>query len=140
MTITIRSLSIEEWKPLAEQAHLVVFSTLYPSEHQRFDGVLLATDEFDTMLAYVSFREFSYDVVYWQYGGAFPGIKGGIHSFNVYQEFLKTHFQKYRVVTTLIENTNVAMLKFAMKVGFRITGIRCVGESVLLEHTIEKNS
>lgn len=43
----------------------------------------------------------------------------------------------YKRITTYIENKNTPMLKFAMKIGFRITGIRNYKNEILLEHLLE---
>jgi hypothetical protein len=76
------------------------------------------------------------ETLYWQFGGAFPGTIGTIHSFGCYEQFLAWCGDKYSRVTTLIANDNLVMLKMAMKVGFRIQGIRYYGGDVLLEHVV----
>ena len=44
---------------------------------------------------------------------------------------------RYKRITTLIENKNTVMLKMAMKVGFRVIGVRNFQGSILLEHLLE---
>jgi hypothetical protein len=128
----------ENWAILSESAHQVVFGKEKPVSFDRIDFALLAVDEVSKRpLGYLTAREHDHETVYWQFGGAFPGVKDSVHSFPIYRAFVEWTRGKYKRITTLIENENTVMLKFAMKVGFRIVGIRSVRGSVLLEHVLE---
>ncbi len=127
----------QEWEGFSENAHKIAFQEHKPAHFDRIDFALLAVGRDETPAAYVTCRELDHASVYWQFGGAMPGSKGGIPAFRAYEAFVrhaKTHYER---VTTLIENTNTPMLKMAMKVGFRIVGIRNFKGSILLEHLLE---
>lgn len=126
-----------EWSPLSEKAHLIAFNKSKPSDWDRIDYALVVANG-ETPMGYVTCREVDAKTVYWQFGGAFPGTKGTPMTWQGYQAFVEwCKLRGYDRITTLIENENVAMLKMAMKVGFRIQGIRYAQGSVLLEHVKE---
>lgn len=136
MKIEVVQLSPKQWEQLSEKAHLVAFDTHKPKEWDRIDFALLAQNEKDLM-GYVTCREHDAESLYWQYGGAFPGTRETSLSFSVYRELIAFCQKKYKRLSTLIGNENVAMLKMAMKVGFRIVGVRVHQGRVLLEHVLE---
>lgn len=125
MKILVKALSPKEWAPLSENAHRAVFSEIKPPNWDRIDYALLGVDaESNTVLAYLTAREMDPKTVYWQFGGAFPSCRGTIQSFRTYEAFVAWARERYENVFTLIRNDNLAMLKAAMKVGFRIVGVR----------------
>jgi hypothetical protein len=135
----INLLTPDSWALLSENAHKIAFGEIKPASMDRIDGALIAEDAFGIPMGYLTFRESDSETVYWQFGGAMPGTKDTIKSFKAYQGFVKFFEEqtKHKRITTLIENTNTVMLKMAMKVGFRIVGIRNYKGSVLLEHLLE---
>jgi hypothetical protein len=129
-------LSPDEWTQYAENAHLICFDEKRPSEMNRIDFALLVV-EGNVPLGYMTCREVDNETVYMQYGGAFPSLKGTIKTWNAYckmMDYLKSRFVR---ATTLIENTNQVMMKFAMKMGLQIIGIRNFKTQIFLEHFIE---
>jgi RimJ/RimL family protein N-acetyltransferase len=136
----VERLSKENWAVLAEAAHLVVFGEHKSASMDRIDFALLGLSMEGTPMGFITCREFDQDTLYWQFGGAFPDTRGTHRTFSVYQRFIDWCRGKYTRITTLIENTNTAMLKMAMKVGFRIVGIRYYRGSILVEHLLELNS
>lgn len=127
----------ETWKKeFSEAAHKIAFKELKPASWDRIDYALLAIDG-DVAAGYVTCRELDSESVYWQYGGAMPGTRDTIKSFRAYEAFVQWHKSRYKRVATYIENTNTVMLKMAMRVGFRITGVRNYQGSILLEHLLE---
>lgn len=91
-------------------------------------------------MSYCTVRVLDAESCYWQYGGAFPGCKGTLYSLRSYQEYAKWCFKYgFQRVTTYIENTNTAMIKIALKVGFRIIGTRFFKGHVLVEFLLEKD-
>lgn len=137
MKFKVLKIESDKWKELSEKAHLIAFNEKKPSDWDRIDFALLAVSDEDIPLAYMTCREFSHDTIYWQYGGAFPPVKDTIHSFKIYSAFKDWHSSKYKRAVTYIENTNSVMLKMAMKIGFKITGIRNYNNEILLEHLLE---
>jgi hypothetical protein len=128
--------SSDEWKILAQNAHLACFNEDRSPEMNRIDFAILVVDN-DVPIAYGTFREVDSETVYMQYGGSFPNVRSTIKSFKAYCACLRYLKERYKRVTTLIENTNLVMMKFAMKQGLRIIGIRNFKGSILLEHFME---
>jgi hypothetical protein len=129
-------LSSQEWKAFGTEAHLICFNEHFPAEQNRIDFALLVHEN-NVPLAYGTCREFDAHTVYFQFGGAFPSAKNTVKSFKAYLKILEAASSHYKRATTLIENTNIPMLKFAMKAGFLITGVRNFKGSILLEHLLE---
>lgn len=134
--IEIDRLTPYDWHKYSEQMHAVCFNEHKPKAWDRIDFVLVGRVG-EKLGGYVTCREYDSETVYWQFGGAFPGTVGTSLSFKGYQAFVDYCKPKYKRVTTLIENTNCVMLKMAMKVGFRIVGVRVFAGSILLEHLLE---
>lgn len=133
----VEVLSSEVWKELAKEAHLCCFGELRPSTMDRISFALL-TSEDEKPLGYLTARELDSESVYLQYGGAFPDTRGTINSLKVYKSMLlKLKEIGFIRATTYIENINKPMLKFAMKCGWTITGLRTFKNAILLEHQIE---
>lgn len=128
----------KDWEMLSEKAHLAVFDTHKPKELDRIDFALLVKTESDEWLAYATCREHDAHSLYWQYGGAFPGTRDSSMSFQAYRAFAEYCQARYKRISTLVENTNVVYMKFLMKTGFRIVGLRNFHGSILLEHMWEK--
>lgn len=134
--ITVREVPALDWIILSENAHSAVFGTYKPKEWDRIDYALLALRD-EEVLGYVTCREFDSQTLYWQFGGMLPHLRNTITSFQCYLAFRDWTKNKYERVVTYIENTNMVMLKMAMKIGYLITGIRNFQGSILLEHTLE---
>ncbi len=126
----------EQWEPLSEKFHLVCFDTHKPKEWDRIDFALVA-ESGDELNGYVTCREHDAQTLYWQFGGAFPGTRQTSLSWKAYQAFGLWAQDKYKRITTLIENENIVMLKMAFKLGFRIIGVRVHKGSVLCELVLE---
>lgn len=133
-------LSPQDWSNHSEQAHAIVFGEKLPREMQRIDFALVVR-EGEQLKGYVTCREFDSETVYWQYGGAFPGTKDTHSSWRCYQALAQHCRSKYKRIGTLIENDNQVMLKMAMKLGFKIQGVRThfapTKTYILLEHVLE---
>ncbi len=138
MGYKIKQISSEDWKNFSREAHLICFDENKPVEMDRIDYALLAIDETtDKPAGYVTVREITNKDVYWQYGGSFPGTRGTVKSFRVYEALHDWTSQRYERITTLIQNTNTTMIKFAMKMGYLIIGIRNFKGDVMIEHLLE---
>lgn len=137
--ITVERFSKESWDIYAADAHKIAFSQVISPQNSRIDFALLCSKD-GIALSYVTCRETHFNSVYWQFGGAFPGTKGTIMSWEAYRSMILWCQGKYKTITTLIENNNLVMIKMAMKIGFRIHGIRICEGVVLLEHALELNS
>lgn len=132
----VEKISVQDWEPMSENAHLIAFGKKKPASFDRIDFTLLVRTEKELM-GYVTCREFDHETIYWQFGGAFPGTQSTSLSWIGYQAFVEWCKPRYKRITTLIENKNTVMLKMAMKVGFRVIGVRNFQGSILLEHLLE---
>lgn len=132
----VKRIASEEWRTISADAHLVVFGTEKSAAHERVDFALLCL-EGDRIEGYLTAKEMDHETVYWQFGGSMPHIKGSAKSFRGYQLFVDWAKAHYKRVQTRIENTNTAMLKMALHVGFLIVGVRFVQGSTLLELELE---
>lgn len=126
-----------EFEPIAANAHLVCFGETTPKDFDRYDYALIVEDENGTPLCYSTIRELDADSCYMKHGGAFPSSKGTINSFLSYEKMIDFLKNKYKNINTLIENKNTPMIKFAMKVGFLVTGVRNFKGCVLVEFSCE---
>lgn len=131
-------ISPEDWKVLSEKAHLIVFNEKKPSDFDRIDFTLMVESFLGVPMQYVTCQELDASSLYWQYGGSFPSTKGTVHSLRAFQLLLRwAKEQRYERVGFRVENDNYAMLKLAMKCGFKVIGIRVFGKHTLLEHMVE---
>lgn len=138
MKYFVEELHPKDWDLLSEKAHLTVFETHKPREWDRIDFALLVKTERDQWCGYATCREHDHESLYWQYGGAFPGTKDSSLSFPAYRAIAEHCQARYKRITTLVENTNLVYIKFLMKVGFRIVGVKMFGGKILLENMWEK--
>lgn len=133
----IEKVSPEDWKHLAGSAHVLSFGERRDSNLDRVSFALLAVDELEKPAGYVTCIEMDKETLYWQYGGAFPDYLGTIHSLSGYKKFVGFCSEMYKRVTTKIENNNLVMLKFAMKLGFKIVGVENFNGKILVNLTNE---
>jgi RimJ/RimL family protein N-acetyltransferase len=132
MALAVKQLSPDEWRALSEDAHLVMFGENRPASMDRIDYALIVEEE-GVPCGYLTAKELDAEGVYWQFGGAFPGTQGSGRSAQCYEKLLEWTFERYKRITTLVENANVRYLKFAMHFGFRIIGCRMFDGIVLVE-------
>lgn len=136
MTEGISILSGDEWLQFSESAHLLSFGEIRPCEIERCDFALLYSAE-GKPHAYITCHEMDSETVYIQYGGVLRRETMKIFSYRGYLKMLETLAMKFKRATTYIENTNIKMLKPAMKAGFIITGVRVFKGMILLDHLLE---
>ncbi len=133
----VQVVSKEKWKEMSFNAHKIAFREITDPEAERIDYALLCTDSKGKLCNYVTVREIDAGTCYWAYGGAFPPAKKSVKAFYAFREMVNWASERYDNMLTYIENDNIPMLKMAMQVGFKITGIRNYKGSVLLEHHLE---
>lgn len=134
----VEKISKEHWFELSKAAHLISFQTLKDPEGERIDFALLCVDKATQKpLGYLTAKEMDYETIYWQFGGVFPSAKFTPLSFKGYFMFAQWCKERYKRVTTYIENTNVPMLKYALQVGFKICGMKYSQGALLLQCTLE---
>lgn len=133
----VTRLEPKEWEKYAALAHELVFNEIRDPKSERLSFALLAVHD-EVPAAYVTCQELDSETVYWQYGGMFPSVKGTINAFRAYQSLVRTCFDSYPRVCFRVENKNLPMLKFALKLGFEIVGVRVYKGKIFLEHVLEK--
>ncbi|MFN3453443.1 MAG: hypothetical protein ACK41T_00685 [Pseudobdellovibrio sp.] len=129
-------LTKDQWKTFSDDAHKACFGFDGYAALETADYALMIIDH-DTPICYTTIKELDSHTCYMQWGGAFEGSLGTVKSFRGYTLMIDYLKQRYPYITTRIENHNIPMLKFAMKVGFKIIGVRNFKESILLEHLME---
>jgi len=118
----VEKVSFQEWNRLAEDAHKVAFGEARPASMNTFDFAVVGFDE-NQILGYATIIEFDRETAYMQHGGAMPGVKDTALSFATYSKIMEFVKANYRRITTRIQNTNIPMLKFAMKQGLLVHGV-----------------
>lgn len=137
MTFTVRKYEIMDWNDLSEDAHMLCFGEYRPCVLERYDFALGVLDENGLISGYVTCIELDAKTIYWQYGGIFPKYKGSVYSLRGFGQIIGWCREHYNRISTKIENTNTAMLKLAIKMGFIVNGVHVFGGKVFLELTNE---
>ncbi len=124
--LRLTRMDMEVWRDVEPGVESMVFGESRPHGFSRADFVLVAdlgTPE--SLVGYVTMLELDAATLYWQHGGSFPKYRGSIQTFRAYEEVRKwCEAEGYAQATTFILNENVAMLKMAMRLGFRIIGVK----------------
>lgn len=136
--IEVKRIEKHEWYQMAGKAHLAVFDETWDPDLERIDYALLTVDEKNSLIQYATLRELDRESVYISYGGSFPNYKGSVAALKSFQSILGWLYAHYKHVSFLTENTNFPMLKFGIKEGFRVVGIRNFKGKVMLEHFRER--
>ncbi len=137
MILQVEELDQDKWAYLSENAHKIAFGKMKPAHTERIDYALIVRTTSRGLLGYITCREHDSETVYWQFGGAFPGTKSTSLSFKAYAKCAEFCKERYKRITTVIQNDNIVMLKFAMKLGFRVVGVRTFQGNILLELLLE---
>ena len=132
----VKQITKESWKELSEDAHLISFGKIKSQENERIDFALICEKE-DKPLGYLTAKEMDGKTLYWQFGGVFPNAAKSVLCLKGYSLFVEWCKPRYERVITYIENTNTAMLKMAMHVGFVICGVKYSQGNIFLQCTLE---
>ncbi len=139
MTYSVERLESDKWIQDSELAHRLSFDAHRSKDLERIDFALVTMKD-SKPHGYVTCIEMDSETVYWQIGGAFPNAKGTGAVVPCYIAMVDWCLERYRRITTRIENTNVAMLRLAMKVGFLIVGTWNFKGKIYLELLLEGES
>jgi hypothetical protein len=131
----VERIDAKDWATVSEFAHTYVFNSVKPASTDRIDYALLVT-EASVPMGYVTVRELDHETVYWQFGGAFPKAERSLKVLRGYKLMLEWTRRRYGRIRTYIANDNLTMLKLAMRVGFRINGVRLHEGKILVEHEL----
>lgn len=133
----ITTLTPSQWEALSEEAHLICFEQARPKELDRLDFALIHEGLNGVPTSYMTCREHDAETIYLQHGGKLPSNGGTLGAFKGYVQMLyRLKESGYHQAVTLIENTNVDMLRIALKVGWKITGVTQRKNQTLVEHTL----
>lgn len=136
--IEVKRVLPEEWKVLAEAAHVAVFDESWDKNLERVDFAMIMTKtETNEVISYATVQIIDPNTAYLQYGGVFPKFRETPLSFLSFKEMLLAIKKQYTKIVTFVENTNYPMLRFYIKEFFKITGIRFFKHHIFLEHTYE---
>ena len=119
--ITIKQIHKEDWEASQREGSPICFSEYKDASLDRIDFALLA-ESGERMMGYLTCREHDAETIYWQYGGTFPGTRETSMSRSVHYAAVLWCKERYKRITTVIENTNTVMLKLALINGFKIVG------------------
>jgi hypothetical protein len=128
----VRQISREQWAEVSEVVHAEVHDKHKPASWDRIDYALLVTRGQEAV-GYVTVRETDHETVYWQFGGGFGWARKSVLMLMSLKALVSWQLEKSKRITMLVENTNVSMLSLAMKIGFRVIGLRVVNTHVLCE-------
>jgi hypothetical protein len=107
-------------------------------DEDRISFALLLEKLDGTMLAYITCLETHNDTLYIQYGGAFLGPnKNSVHALPGYLKLIDWCKARYKRILTYISSKNKVMLKFAMRAGFEIVGVKYFKGFCLVDHALE---
>lgn len=136
MNVGVVRYTADEWREYADSAHKLVFKKSRDPLIDRISFALLAHLH-DSPLGYVTCREIDAESLYWQYGGALDEFRG-FNAVRGFKAFFNYCSDRYKRITTLVKNDNVAYLHLLMKMGFRAIGIRMFQAEIFLEMYWEK--
>lgn len=129
-------ISNQDWQQYSENANLICFNEIGYSKLEMCDYALVVEKD-GVPLTYSTIKIMDSQTAYMQRGGSFPSAKDTILSFRAYEMTINHLKNTYKNLITRIENKNFAMLKFAMKVGFVISGLSVDKDKIYLEHHLE---
>lgn len=128
----LKRYTLDEFNQLAEDAHLICFKEARPRYVNTFHFALMVEDENGVPLSYSTCLELDKASVYMQHGGAFPSAEKGpltVRSYHLMLNYLREHYER---ASTIIKNTNIAMIKLAYSAGFVIHGVDYMQDGIFL--------
>lgn len=124
--------SNEKWEVFAQTAHALLFDQHRDTSLNRHHFVI--TIVFNGQLGgYFTCLEMDSETLYIQYGGAMPWFWDSFHIYPGFVKMLGWCRENYKRFWMRVENTNLAMLKMALKAGFIINGISNFKGKIYLE-------
>lgn len=115
-----------------EKSFQNVFGEGRPPEDERCDFALVVSKD-AIPFSFVTCRELDAKNLFWQFGGAAQSHKKTVDVMNGLLMFLRWCSERYDSVGFKVENTNLSMIKIALKCGFLIIGTRNFGNETYLE-------
>lgn len=129
-------LNPEKWFSFMSVAYPLVFGEHRNPSDEKVDFVLITKNE-EKVHGFVTCKIMDSETVYWQFGGAMLGTKGTLAVINSYLMFINYCREKYKRITTRIENNNIPMIRLALKCGFLVQGVWIFKGKTYLECCLE---
>lgn len=136
LKVVAEKIPAEEWKVLDELSHTICFGEKRPSDLNRHHFVM-AGFLGKELMGYTTCIEMDSETVYLQHGGAFPNYEKSLYVLQSYKALLDSLRPTYKRAWTRVKNTNLVMLKLALKMGFLITGTYQFKGDTLVELELE---
>lgn len=123
MTVDLRAeiIPLESWAQISADAHMACFGEDRSDSLNTFDFVVGCLVN-EVLSGYFTCKLMDADTVYIQHGGSFPNYAKTIYVMRGYVTMLNALRERYKRAWTRIENSNRAMLKMAMTMGFKVVG------------------
>jgi RimJ/RimL family protein N-acetyltransferase len=126
----------EDWALMSEKTHSVIFDEIRPSSVDRVDFAIVAFENNDPV-AYMTCYEHDAVTLYLQHGGKMPD-KSPSQAFKAYSMMLSRVIELgYYYLKTKIENKNTAMLRVALKAGWRVCGTTTFKDKLFVECSMD---
>lgn len=139
--IRVERLDKDTWnKGFAHLAHQAVFRESFDSDLKDLSFGLLGINETHTLVAYCTVAEVGENSCFILYGGAFADFRNSITAFNAFREFDNYLSSRYDSLGFLTENKNKPMIKYGIRQGFTIIGMRFSRDKIFLEHQKHKGA
>jgi hypothetical protein len=131
--IEVEQISKEVW---LEKYHDKSFQRVFGEGKPRFDdrcNYALVVKKDSVPFAFVTCIEMDAKNVYWQLGGVSGDYQKTGAAMNAMTACLDWSKEKYQSIAMRVENTNLPMVKLALKAEFLIIGTRNFGSEIFLE-------
>lgn len=117
----VRTIPIDEWKILSEDAHMTCFGEKREWDLERIDYAIGGFVN-QALSGYITCMEMDAKTVYIQYGGALPNYEKTPYVARGYRMMLNYLCETYDRAWTRIDADNTSMLKMALSFGWKIVG------------------
>lgn len=132
----VQKFSKIEWGALAEKAHLVTFGEKRSVGLDTHDFAIVIKCN-GKMGGYFTCHEMDSETLYIQYGGTTPEFAKSKFVYPGYIKMVSYCREQYKRIWTRVENTNLGMLKMALKAGFLVNGTSFFNGKIYLELFME---
>lgn len=134
--IHVARVETQDFNDFGERVHWACFREVRPKEKNTCDYVVMAFED-SRILGYATIIEMDKETAYMQHGGAVPEIQGTPTAKKVYRVIMAWVKEHYKRISTQIQNTNTAMIKFALSEGFLINGVLAYGDGEIFLQLIQ---
>jgi hypothetical protein len=131
--LEVRHFTNEEFKPLAESAHMIAFAESRSPDDNTYDFALLTVEsETERPVLYATFFEQDSKFLYIQTGGVLPVGEDAPRARQSFSVMLEWCAERYEDCSLQVNNTNIAMQKLALNLDFVVNGVSHWGKSTMV--------